>query len=149
MQSHPFTSIVLLIIIVVCHQNSFSWKALLSLLVKTMHCLGDHKWNIKVTMWHCAKFSHQSLIRTSTISWSLDGKSDHDIKGNISCNTHFWLGSSFPEIMQSKSSPPHPSWQLIALGCDKDDHAHHYFSLSLSLPLHLFLLTYWSISHME
>ena len=61
--------------------------------------------------------------------------------------------------MQSKSSPPFPSWQLIALGCDKDDHAHHYFSLSLSLslslsnsvslslPLHMFLLTYWSISH--
>lgn len=49
--------------------------------------------------------------------------------------TQFWLGSistTIPEIMQTKSSPTSPFWQLIAIGCDKDDHAHHYFSLPLS-----------------
>lgn len=97
-----------------------------------MHCLADHKWDMK------------SVCDTEpnyTISHQFVPQKHHGPRmgkvimiSKTTCYTHFWLGSSFPEIMQSKSSPPPPSWQLTTLGCDKDDHAHHYFSLSLSSP---------------
>ena len=95
-----------------------------------MHRFGDQKLNM-----YCSHYVTHSLICTTTPSWSLDGEGDHDIKYNISCNTV--LTGLFPEMVQSKSSPPSSFRQLIALGCDSDEHAHHYFSHSLSISAFL------------
>lgn len=77
------------------------------------------------------QINHLSLISTATTS--VDGK---DI---VSFNTLFGPNSLSTEAMQSKKTlSSSPSWLLIVLGCNKDDHAHHYLFPTPSVSLHFF-----------
>lgn len=141
---------------VIYYQSSLGWKAHSCLLLKTMHLLGDHKMRYEVTMWHWAKFNHQSLIRAQ--QHHDPGMENVTMISNATYHVTFTSDWAHPFLRLCNQSHPHhihpDSWlpsavtktimhTIISLSlCLSAFVSSHTYSIGIPAPLIVMFLHY-------